>query len=114
MVLLRTKHAAKLETHQGLINVPVIDQLNSDYPHNFLGVFHALNPSASSPCMPQSPMFAIIVIQTEVLSHLIYCMRVIQDLIEMLKIPGYGPKTAFILSAGDHCNSAFDFKSFSA
>lgn len=109
MVLLRTKQAAKLETHQGLINVPVIDQLNSGYPHNFLGVFHALNPTASSQCMPQSQTVGIIVIQIEVLSHLIYCMRVIPDLIEMLvfsrrKIPGYGSDSAKCLHSecGDH------------
>lgn len=36
LVLLRTKQAAELETHQGLINGPMIDQLNSVHPHDFL------------------------------------------------------------------------------
>lgn len=79
--MLRTKQAAKLETHQRLINVPVIDQLNSGYPHNFLNVFTTPNPLASIQCMHQSHTVDIPVIPTEVLSYLMHSM---QDLNETL------------------------------
>lgn len=81
MVLLRTKQAAKLEAHQGLINVPVIDRLNSGYPQDLSSCFPCskslLTPSQ---CMHQSQTVDITVTQTEVLSHLIYNIRVMQDL----------------------------------
>lgn len=49
IVLLWTKQAVKLATHQKLISVPVIDQLNSRYPHDFRIVFPALNPLDYAP-----------------------------------------------------------------
>ena len=87
--MLRTKQAAKLETHHRLINVPVIDQMNSGYPHDFLSVFTPPNPSPPLDVCARLTV-DITVIQTELLSYLARCTRVRRDLNGMLAFPGKG------------------------
>lgn len=54
IVLLRTKQPVKIEIHRRLINVPVIDQLNSCCPHDILIVSPMLDRPPPSPSPPSA------------------------------------------------------------
>ena len=86
IVPLWTKQAANVETHQKLINAPVIDQLNSSSPHDFLNVYLDLfPPRLLSVFAPVSHTF-----HDSNRSHFVFhiCIRVRQEWNEMLVFSG--------------------------